>query len=424
MPSTRSSLVFVALSLMISSSLTAADWPQWRGPNRDGRSAETNVDLDWTDGAPELLWRTEGLGKGFSSLAVVDGTIYTTGNTKAGQSVLARKVSDGTKVWTTTVTDSVPKHGFKGARCTPSVTAEHVYVVSSDGQIACLQRDNGEIVWSKSFQDEWDGKMMSGWGFSESPLIDGDRIICTPGGNDALIVALNRHTGAEIWASDSFTGEKGKDGAGYSSVVISEACGVKQYITLVGRGIVSVSADDGAILWTYGAVANTTANIPTPVILDDYVFCSSGYGTGSALLHITKDGEDLNANEEYFLNAGTLQNHHGGMIRVGDYLYCGNGHNNGMPTCLKIGSGEVVWGGKMRGVGKGSAAVTMVGDHLLFRYESGELASIAATPDSYQLLGHFMPDHQEGKSWSHPVVVDGKLFLREQNVLMCYDVTK
>ncbi len=424
MPSTRSFFVIATLSLMINSGLTASDWPQWRGPNRDGRSAETNVDLDWTDGAPELLWRTEGLGKGFSSLAVVDGTIYTTGNTKAGQSVLARKVSDGTKVWTTTVTDSVPKHGFKGARCTPSVTAEHVYVVSSDGQIACLQRDNGEIVWSKSFQDEWDGKMMSGWGFSESPLIDGDRIICTPGGNDALIVALNRHTGAEIWASDSFTGEKGKDGAGYSSVVISEACGVKQYITLVGRGIVSVSADDGAILWTYGAVANTTANIPTPVILDDYVFCSSGYGTGSALLHITKDGEDLNANEEYFLNAGTLQNHHGGMIRVGDYLYCGNGHNNGMPTCLKIGSGEVVWGGKMRGVGKGSAAVTMVGDHLLFRYESGELASIAATPDSYQLLGHFMPDHQEGKSWSHPVVVDGKLFLREQNVLMCYDVTK
>ncbi|MEO2017456.1 MAG: PQQ-binding-like beta-propeller repeat protein [Fuerstiella sp.] len=424
MPSTRSFFVIATLSLMINSGLTASDWPQWRGPNRDGRSAETNVDLDWTDGAPELLWRTEGLGKGYSSLAVVDGNIYTTGNTRAGQSVIARRASDGSEVWTTAITEKAPKHGSPGARCTPAVTEHRVYVIGSDGQVACLNRADGEIVWSRSFTAEWNGKMMSGWGFSESPLIDGDRIICTPGGNDALIVALNRHTGEEIWASASFKSEKGKDGAGYSSVVISEACGIRQYVTLVGRGVVSVSADDGSILWTYAAVANGTANVPTPIIMDDYVFCSSGYGTGSALLHIMQDGTGLKANEEYFLKSGTLQNHHGGMIRLGDYIYCGNGHNNGMPTCLNIGSGEVVWGGKMRGVGKGSAAVTMVGDHLLFRYESGELASIAATPDSYQLKGHFMPDHQQGKSWSHPVVVDGKLFLREQNVLMCYDVTK
>jgi outer membrane protein assembly factor BamB len=424
MPSTRSFFVFTTISLLLHTSVPAADWPQWRGPNRDGRSAETNVDLDWTDGVPELLWRTEGMGKGYSSLAVVDGTIYTTGNTENGQAVIARRVSDGSEVWTTAITDKAPKHGFNGARCTPSVIGKHVYVIGSDGQVACLNRAGGEIVWSKSFTKEWDGKMMSGWGFSESPLVDGDRIICTPGGSDALIVALNRHTGEEIWASAAFESEHGKDGAGYSSVVISEACGVKQYITLVGRGVVSVDAADGSILWTYAAVANKVANIPTPVIMDDYVFCSSGYGTGSALLHITKDGNSLKANEEYFLKAGTLQNHHGGMIRVGDYIYCGNGHNNGMPTCLKIGSGEIAWGGKMRGVGKGSAAVTMVGDHFLFRYESGELASIAATPDSYQLKGHFMPDHQQGKSWSHPVVVDGKLFLREQNVLMCYDVAR
>jgi len=409
---------------MINAEGMSADWPQWRGPNRDGRSAETNVDLDWTDGTPQLLWRTEGLGKGYSSVAVVDEIIYTTGNKRAGQSVIARRAADGTEVWMTAITEKSPKHGFNGARCTPSVTENHVYVVGSDGQVACLNRADGEITWSKNFTEEWGGRMMSGWGFSESPLIDGDHVICTPGGNDALIVALNRFTGKEIWASPSFSGENGKDGAGYSSVVVSEACGVRQYVTLAGRGIVSVSADDGTILWTYAGVANKTANIPTPVIMDDYVFCSSGYGTGSALLHVTKDGTGLTASEEYFLNPGILQNHHGGMIRMGDYLYCGNGHNNGMPTCLKIGSGEVVWGGKMRGVGKGSAAVTMVGDHLLFRYESGELVSIAATPDSYQLRGHFMPDHQEGKSWSHPVVANGKLFLREQNVLMCYDISR
>jgi len=409
-------------ALLGTAAIDAADWPQWRGPNRDGKSVESNLDLDWTDGAPKLLWRVDGVGQGYSSVAVVDNTIYTTGNKPNGQCVIARSADDGSEIWSTPLTNKPPKHGYDGARCTPTVTKDHLYVVSSDGQVACLKRDDGSVVWSKSFQEEWGGKMMSGWGFSESPLVDGDRVICTPGGDKALIVALDRMTGKQIWASQSFESDHGKDGAGYSSVVISNACGVKQYVTLSGRGVVSVDAADGSTLWTYAAVANTTANIPTPVVFDDYVFCSSGYGTGSALLHLTKTGSRLNVNEEYFLDAGTLQNHHGGMIKHGDYIYCGHGHNEGFPTCIEIGTGKVVWGGKLRGAGKKSAAVTMVGDHLLFRYESGHIASIVATPDSYQLKGSFMPDHQEGKSWSHPVVVDGKMYLREQNVLMCYDL--
>ena len=418
-------LILLSLVLLpLNITANAEDWPQWRGPNRDGISTETNLDLDWTDGAPKLLWRTEGVGQGYSSVSVVDGVIYTTGNTSNGQCVIARKATDGSELWTTAVTNSATKHGYDGARCTPSITDDHVYVVTSNGQITCLNRKDGSIAWSKDFKSEWNGKMMSGWGFSESPTVDGDRVICTPGGSDALVVALDRLTGKEIWKSPSFKSDNGKDGAGYSSIAISNACGVKQYVTLTGRGVVSIDGSNGKTLWTYAAVANKTANIPTPIVFDDYVFCSSGYGTGSALLHITKDGDSLDAKEDYFLDAGTLQNHHGGMIRVGDYIYCGNGHNNGLPTCVKIDSGEVVWGGKLRGVGKGSAAVTLVGGHLLFRYESGELASIVATPESYQLKGHFMPDHQEGKSWAHPVIVDGKLYLREQNVLMCYDVSR
>lgn len=412
------------LFAVFASSVVAEDWPQWRGPNRDGKSAETNVDLDWTDAPPTLLWKVEGLGKGYSSVAISEGTLYTTGNVAGGQAIIARSANDGSEVWSTTVTGKSPKHGYPGARCTPSVTAKHVYAVTSDGQVVCLNRSSGKLVWSKDFRKQWQGKMMSGWGFSESPLIDGDRIICTPGGDKALLVALNRMTGDQIWASESFSSDKGKDGAGYSSVVISNAGGAKQYVTLTGRGVVGVDAASGKTLWTYAAVANKTANIPTPVPFDDFIFCSSGYGTGSALLKIVRTGDSFNAEERYFLDAGTLQNHHGGMIQVGEHIYCGNGHNNGMPTCLNMSTGKVVWGGKMRGVGKGSAAVTMVGDHLLFRYESGHLASIAATPDSYQLKGHFMPDHQEGKSWAHPVVVDGKMYLREQNVLMCYDVAR
>lgn len=411
-------------ALLCCVTLQAEDWPQWRGPNRDGKSTEQGLNLDWTDSAPELLWKTTGVGKGYSSLAIVDGVIYTTGNSKEAQVAVARKASDGSEIWKTPLTEKAPKHGYPGARSTPAITKDHLYLVTSAGDIVCLNRADGKIAWSKNFQQQWKGRMMSGWGFSESPLVDGDKVICTPGGDSALIVALDRVTGKEIWASESFSTDKGKDGAGYSSVVVSEAAGVRQYVTLTGRGIVGVSAEDGATLWTYAAVANSTANIPTPVVFDDYVFCSSGYGTGSALLHITRDAGEWKANEEYFLKAGTLQNHHGGMIRHGDHLYCGNGHGKGMPTCLEIGSGKVVWGGKLRGVGKGSAAITMVGDHLLFRYESGHLASIVATPESYQLKGHFMPDHQEGKSWAHPVVVDGRLYLREQDVLMCYNVSE
>lgn len=421
MPNFRPIVLFSTL-FVVSTAIQAADWPQWRGPDRDGKSNETGLDLDWSDGAPKLLWRVDGVGKGYSSLSIVDNTIYTTGNTKTAQVVVARNAANGAEIWSTSVTKTAPKHGYGGARCTPTVTDKHLYVVSSDGQIVCLKRQDGSKVWSKSFKQEWNGKMMSGWGYSESPLVDGDRVICTPGGPQALMVALDRFTGKQIWASQSFRGDEGKDGAGYSSVVVSQAAGVKQYVTLTGRGIVSVDAATGTLLWNYSRVANKTANIPTPVVFGDFVFCSSGYGTGSALLHITKEGNRVNHEEKYFLGAGTLQNHHGGMIKHGDHIYCGHGHNEGFPTCIEISSGKVVWGGKLRGAGKKSAAVTMVGKHLLFRYESGHLASIVATPDSYQLKGSFMPDHQEGKSWSHPVVVDGKMYLREQNVLMCYDV--
>jgi len=411
------------LTISLVSVLRADDWPQWRGPNRDGKSAERGLDLDFTDGAPRLLWRTDGLGSGYSSVSIVGGVLYTTGNTDSGQSVIARSAADGSEIWSTSITSAAPKHGYPGARCTPSVTDDHVYAISSDGQIVCLTRDSGQVVWSRNFVSDWQGKMMSGWGYSESPLVDGDLVICTPGGPQALLVALDRRTGKEVWKSGAFSGEAGKDGAGYSSVVVSNAGGVKQYITLTGRGVVSVDARTGRNLWTYNRVANSTANIPTPVAFGNYVFCSSGYGTGSALLQVGKVRGRITMREVYFLEAGTLQNHHGGMIQVGDYIYCGNGHNNGMPTCLDMDKAKVTWGGKMRGVGKGSAAVTMVGDSLLFRYESGHLASIKATPRSYQLQGHFMPDYQEGKSWAHPVVVDGRLYLREQDVLMCYDVS-
>jgi outer membrane protein assembly factor BamB len=237
-----------------------------------------------------------------------------------------------------------------------------------------------------------------------------------------MIVALDKKTGATIWKTSApDLGSRGQDGAAYSSVVISEAAGVKQYVQLTGRGVLSVSADTGKLLWNYNRIANGTANIPTPIVSGDYVFCSTGYGTGAALLEVKQAGSTLVADEVYFLDAKTMQNHHGGMILFGDHIYCGHGHNNGFPLCLELKTGKVAWSAG-RGAGSGSAAIVLADGNLYFRYESGDMALIEATPEKYNLKGSFRLATVNGKSWPHPVIVDGLMYIRDQNNLLCYDV--
>lgn len=413
----------LSISLLVStaSPLLSKDWPQWRGPNLDASSTETGIIKDWTKSPPKLLWNSEGAGKGYSSVSVANGVIYTTGNfsgDRKGQGISAFSTKDGKLLWQTPVTDFTPDHGHKGARSVPAVDGDRLYITTSNGMIACVSTQ-GEILWRKDFKSEWSGKMMSGWGFSESPLIDGDHVIITPGGKDAFMVALDKKTGVTKWKTriTEDLGKKGKDGAGYGSIVISKAGGVKQYVQMTGRGVMGVRAKDGKFLWCYNPVANSTANISTPVVAGDHIFCSTGYGTGSALLKL--DGKS--AEEVYFLKPKTLQNHHGGMVLVDGHIYCGHRHNGGEPICIDIKTGEVKWGPE-KGAGHGSACVLYVDGHLIYRYESGHVALVKATPEGYQLKGSFMPAHKEKESWAHPVVSDGKLYLREQNRLMCYEL--
>lgn len=418
----RKSLVLCcALIVAGAVSTRADDWPQWRGPHRDGKSTESGLNLNWKRKKPQHLWTVEGMGRGFASLSIADGRIYTTGNLREGQGVVCADAATGRRLWATPLTGEAPEHGYPGSRCTPTVDGDRVYVVTSDGQIVCLQTSNGNVLWRRSFKADFGGRMMSGWGFSESPLVDGDWVLCTPGGRNAMIVALDKRTGADVWqASVPSLGENGKDGAGYSSIVISEAAGVKQYVQLTGRGVISVRANDGKFLWGYNRVANNVANIPTPIVKGDYVFASTGYGTGAALLKVVQTSVGLDVEEEYFLDSKIFQNHHGGMILLGDYIYAGHQHNKGFPICLHMMSGNVKWGGRIRPEGGGSAAITYVDGDLLFRYQDGVIALIAASPKGYELKGTFTPEYQEAQSWSHPVVVDGKLYLREQDKLMCY----
>jgi outer membrane protein assembly factor BamB len=401
-----------------------ADWPQWRGPARDGLSPDTGLLKSWASRKPKLLWTADGMGGGYASVTVAAGRIYTTGNQATGQAVTCVNAADGKVLWTKTITDSVPKHSHDGSRCSPSIDGERLYAIASSGKIACLKTSDGSEIWSKDFRSEWGGRMMSGWGFSESPLVDGDWVLCTPGGPSAMIVALDKLTGREIWRTALPPGEGGnKDGAAYSSIVISQACGVKQYVQLVGRGVIGVRAEDGKFLWSYEEIANRTANIPTPLVSGDYVFCSTGYQTGAALLKLVKSGDGVRCEEQYFLGGDKAQNHHGQMILKDGYVYFGHRHGQGFPICIELESGRIVWGGDQRGPGSGSAAITYADGHLYFRYQSGEVALIEATPSAYRLKGFFRPDYVgSNPCWAQPVVIGGRLYLRDQDKLMCYDV--
>ena len=198
--------------------------------------------------------------------------------------------------------------------------------------------------------------------------------------------------------------------------------GIKQYVQLTGRGLIGIRAEDGKPLWSYNRVANGVANIPTPIIDGNLVFASTSYKTGTCLIELKKEGDGVVAEEKYFLEANVFNNHHGGMILLDGHIYAGHQQNEGFPTCVNLLTGEIVWGGKLRGPGKGSAAALFIDGHLIFRYQDGTVALIEATPAGYNLKGTFTPDYQKGASWSHPVVVNGKLYLREQDKLMCYQV--
>lgn len=393
------------------------DWSRWRGPNGDGVSAEKGLLTEWPDGGPPLAWQGKGFGAGFSSVAVAGGKVFTLGHKDGKCCVIAADVKDGKVLWTT-------PFGGGGPNCTPTVDGNLVFGVSNEGELACCETKTGRLVWSHSFPKDFGGRMHSGWGYSESPLVDGERLIVTPGADKALLAALDKKTGKVIWQTDAsggVLGRKGGDGAAYASIVISNAAGVKQYVTLVGRGLVGVNAATGKLLWNYDGVANGTANIPTPIISGDYVFGSSGYGQGSALLKIVKKGDKLQAEEEYFLEGNKLQNHHGGMIRLGDYIYMGHGHNEGFPVCIEMASGKDAWR-IGRGPGGESAAIAYADGHLYFRYQDGTMALIEANPKEYVLKGKFKIKTHNGESWPHPVIAGGKLYLRDQDDLLCYDI--
>jgi outer membrane protein assembly factor BamB len=403
----------------------APEWPGWRGPERDAVSRETGLATQWPAGGPPLAWKASGLGTGFSSLAVVEGRIYTLGDRDGAQYLMALKASDGSLVWKSRV-GPVWNDEYGGPRGTPTVVGDLVIALGTEGDLVAVEAASGKERWRRSLPSDFGGRVMSMWKWSESPLVDGDRVIVTPGAADAGLVALEKATGKEIWRSAiPELGPAGRDGAGYSSVVVSSASGVKQYVQLLGRGLVGVRASDGKFLWGYNRIANQVANISTPIVRANWAFASTGYQTGSALVELQKSADAaIVAREIYFLGAKTFQNHHGGMVLVGNHVYGGNGQSKGFPTCIEFATGKVAWGGDIRNAGSGSAAIAYADGHLYFRYQNGVVMLIQATPEEYREKGSFTIPDVVKPSWSHPVIVGGRLYLREQDALYVHDVRK
>jgi outer membrane protein assembly factor BamB len=398
------------------------DWPQFRGPDRDGKCRETGLLREWPEGGPKLLWKMTGLGRGYSTLAIVDGKFYTMGDRKgedgeASQYVLAFDLAGRQELWAT----RIGKPHSDGPRCTPTIDGQLLYAIGTEGDLACLETATGKVRWRKSFPRDFGGKMMSGWKFSESPLVDGDRVVCTPGGKQATMVALDKNSGKTIWqCAVPRLNDRTPEGAAYTSMVAADIEGTRQYIQIVGQGAVGVDAKTGKCLWGYGRIANRVANIPTPLVRDNYVFVTTSYKTGSALLKIVKDGEGFKTEEVYYLSPQDFENHHGGVVLVKDCVFGGAGQNNGAPVCLDFKSGKIQW--KKSPLGKRSAAVLFADGNLIFRYEDGLVALIEATPEEFRVKGTFKAAVVDGPAWPYPVIHGAKLYLRANDTLMCYDV--
>lgn len=412
--------------------LMAADWPQWRGPARDGKSAETGLLAEWPKDGPPLLWSSPGFGVGFSSLAVVGGRLYTLGDLADGQYLISASAGNGTFSWKVRV-GPVWEDEFPGPRSTPTVADGRVFALGTEGDLVAVDARSGKELWRRNLARDFSGRLMEAgsgaetwtWKFSESPLVDQGRVIVTPGSADALMVALDVATGAEVWrtkAAPGALGDKGREGTAYSSAVVSEAGGVRQYVQLVGRGAVGVDAATGALLWHSGSVANEVANIPTPLVSGDQVFVATGYGTGAALLDLAKKpGGGISATQRYFLDGKTFQNHHGNMVLVDGVVYAGTGHNRGYPMALALADGSIKWG-PISNAGNGSAAVAWADGRLYMRYQNGLMVLVETTPTEYREKGSFLIPDVKRQSWSHPVIANGRLYLREQDQIHAYDL--
>jgi outer membrane protein assembly factor BamB len=400
-------VIGVVTGVALRAQSASTDWPQWRGQDRSGVSRETGLLREWPRSGPTVTWSASQLGAGYGSVSVASGRVFVQGMKNRQSVVTSLDRATGKPVWSVALGSAQENDRGSGPRSTPSVDGDRVYVLTENGDLVCLLVADGKVVWRRNIIREFNGRNIN-WLISESPLVDGNRVIVSPGGRNAGMAALDKMTGMTVWVSKELSDE-----AGYASSVVADVQGVRTIMTLTGNAGIGVRASDGKLMWRYANVANNTANIATPVYSNGKVFFTSAYGTGGALLGLKANGQDVSAQEIYFTR--NMQNHHGGVVLVDGYLY---GFNNSILTCLEFDTGKVMW--RDRSVGKGSVAYA--DGHLYILSEDNVVGLVEASPKGYRETGRFTISDQGWPTWAHPVISGGQLFVRNQNLLASYDV--
>jgi outer membrane protein assembly factor BamB len=400
-------LLLLVMCLVSAGAATDGNWAQWRGPNRDGVSAETGLLKQWPAGGPPVSWTATGMGKGYGTVAVQGDRLYVQGTVGSSSAVFCLRRSDGGPTWTRALGRALDQDKGGGPRGTPTVEGDVLYALTEAGDLACLRLSDGSVVWTRNILSDFGGSNPT-WLISESPLVDGPHLIVTPGGRNAGLVALDKKTGKTVWTTKDLS-----DQAGYASAIVADVQGVRTIMTLTAGAAVGVRANDGKLMWRYTKAANDTANITTPVFFNSKVFVTSAYNTGAALLQLTAANGEVTANEAYFTRE--IMNHHGGVVYVNGYLY---GFSNAILTCLNAETGAVQW--KNRSVGKGS--LTYADGMLYVLGENLTAGLVDASPAAYTERSRFQIGDQGWPSWAHPVVAGGRLYLRNQGVLTSYVV--
>jgi outer membrane protein assembly factor BamB len=412
----------------------AADWPQFRGPDRTEISKESGLLTKFPTGGPKLLWTFDQAGMGYSGPAIVGQRLYSCGadEDKDKEFVFAIDVVTGKEAWRTPIARALRDPKFNsdwggGPRCTPTVDGDRLFYLGAQGDLACLETKSGKLIWQKSLIKDFNGRVMKIWGYSESPLVDGDKLVCCPGGEEGTVAAFNKADGTLLWRSKDWT-----DDASYASIMPATIAGIKQYIVKSDKATAGVSPVDGKVLWKEALGVNGIATIPTAIVSGDTVFTTCSYrqsGGTCGLIKLTKTEDELKPSIVW--KDSNLFNHHGGVVLLNGHLY---GHSDGDRknnmkagwVCIELATGKEVWQSDKQE--KGSLTYA---DGKLFCWgeKKDELVMIDASPKGWTEHGRFTPPKKsplrksQGGYWTHPVVANGKLYLRDQELLFCYDVT-
>ena len=402
---------FVLTCVLTSFAVAQEDWPRWRGPDLSDHSPDKGLLKKWPKDGPKQVWLYKDAGIGYSGPAISNGKFITMGERNGAIHVIAIDTKNGKEIWNTKFAKGFKNNWGNGPRGTPTIDGDKVYALAPKGELICLNIKNGSKLWNADLVKNFGGKAPY-WGFSESVLVHGNNVVVTPGGAKGAIVALDKITGKQIWQSKEI-----KDGAQYSSIIPIKHNGDDQYVQLFMKSLVGVSASDGSLLWKTDWNGRT-AVIPTPIYKNGKIYISSGYNVGCKLINLSQDNK---VSEVY--NNDTIINHHGGVILIGEHLY---GHSDrGGWKCQNFETGEEIW--RSKELGKG--AIHYADGMLYCLGESdGTVTLVKANTKGWEETGRFELSPQtklrkpSGKIWTHPVVIGGNLYLRDQEIVYCYKV--